>query len=332
MDLRSQVGPLARRIPSEISDGHEPGHSLSLDNGVREKPQRPSSSPRSTPGSNGHHLVGWRFDRRHRRVEQRGEPFHGGCGSKGHADHLGEPRGHNCGDDDGYHGQYHDDERHDRLGRVDEDHHVADDELVIDHRPGDDHDHGRPRGVEFARLGELGGVVTRVSGFARFRALGTTVVVGTADQERLSGAVVAVRAEIDACDQACSRFRPDSELSRLNDPGRTRMEQPASGWLCDALDASIYVAAQTGGLVDPTIGQCLVDLGYDRSFELLDTRPTCGVPRLARPRMAPDPVDRHRSAGVRPRPGCAWISGATAKALCADRAALAGSAVDRRAA
>jgi thiamine biosynthesis lipoprotein len=93
-----------------------------------------------------------------------------------------------------------------------------------------------------------------------------------------------------------------------------------SAWLCDALTTALDAAAATDGLVDPTVGQCLVDLGYDRSFELLDSaRP---LPVLASHvpawrKVTVDPRKRLVSvpAGVR------LDLGATAKALCADRGA-----------
>jgi len=41
---------------------------------------------------------------------------------------------------------------------------------------------------------------------------------------------------------------------------------------------------ETNGLVDPTIGRCLIDLGYDRSFEHLDaSRPVVVTAAHVRP-------------------------------------------------
>jgi thiamine biosynthesis lipoprotein len=167
--------------------------------------------------------------------------------------------------------------------------------------------------------------VTAAPAFTRFRGLGATAVVGCVEADRLAAAAEAVEAEIDACDRACSRFRPDSELSRLNDPSRDRAGQAASAWLCDALEAAVHVAGQTGGLVDPSIGQCLVDLGYDRSFDLLDPTGPVVVSASHVAAWGRIVVDRGRR----------WVSvpvgvrldlGASAKALCADRAAQAACA------
>ena len=50
----------------------------------------------------------------------------------------------------------------------------------------------------------------------RFAALGTHCAVGVADPGAGPAALRAVAAEIDACDRSSSRFRADSDLSRLN--------------------------------------------------------------------------------------------------------------------
>jgi len=168
--------------------------------------------------------------------------------------------------------------------------------------------------------------------FHRFRAFGTAAVVGVADPDRLAAAVDEVRDEIEACDLACSRFRPDSELSQLNDLGRLNHQgrrsapwQAASGWLCDALEVAVRAARDTGGLVDPTLGRSLVELGYDRSFEDLagDQPPRFVAAHV--PAWQDLLVDRSRLR-VQVPAGVVLDLGATAKALCADRAAARASA------
>ncbi len=52
-----------------------------------------------------------------------------------------------------------------------------------------------------------------------FGALGSTAVVGVVDVERLDAARAAVEEVVKAFDEACSRFREDSELERLNRAG-----------------------------------------------------------------------------------------------------------------
>jgi thiamine biosynthesis lipoprotein len=66
-----------------------------------------------------------------------------------------------------------------------------------------------------------------------------------------------------AVDQACSRFRTDSELSRLADRSGTVTVSPL---LAELVGTALDAARQTGGLVTPTLGNALRDLGYDRDW------------------------------------------------------------------
>ncbi|MBB6735030.1 FAD:protein FMN transferase [Cohnella zeiphila] len=82
-----------------------------------------------------------------------------------------------------------------------------------------------------------------------------------------------------------SRFRPDSELNRLNrSAGRPFM---ASALLFEALTAADACREETGGLFTPYLGGVLSSLGYDRSFEKL----TAGRPS---PDGEPDVSDSPR--------------------------------------
>jgi FAD:protein FMN transferase len=162
-----------------------------------------------------------------------------------------------------------------------------------------------------------------------FEALGTRAVVGVADPAASAAALSAVEAEIAACDRACSRFRPDSDLSRLN-AGAGR-PVPVSERLLDDLAAALRAARLTGGIVDPTVGRALVTLGYDRDFPLLDHLAGGGRGPLPPLAFTPVPgwqaveIDRvHLRARV---PARVTVDlGATAKARCADLAAGAASA------
>jgi thiamine biosynthesis lipoprotein len=157
-------------------------------------------------------------------------------------------------------------------------------------------------------------------GIVRFRGLGTLVVVGVTDPSRLQTAVEAARAELDACDRACSRFRADSELTTIN---RVSDGRPfsASEWLIDAVAVAAQAAAETAGLVDPTLGAQLVALGYDRSFDQLD--PEAGpLGVVAHHVEAWDAIAVDRPGRRLTIPaGVTLDLGATAKARCADRAA-----------
>ncbi|MBX6341332.1 MAG: hypothetical protein IRY97_02650, partial [Thermomicrobiaceae bacterium] len=61
---------------------------------------------------------------------------------------------------------------------------------------------------------------------ATFPALGSDVTVAVTDPARLDEVLAHVRHRVDAVDRALSRFRPDSELRRLE--ARLAQPQPAS--------------------------------------------------------------------------------------------------------
>ena len=65
-----------------------------------------------------------------------------------------------------------------------------------------------------------------------------------------------------------SRFRPDSELSRLNREGRVQ----AGPELLELVRLALAARARTGGRFDPTVLPALVAAGYDRSFETVARR------------------------------------------------------------
>jgi thiamine biosynthesis lipoprotein len=161
-----------------------------------------------------------------------------------------------------------------------------------------------------------------VSAGAKFPALGTTAVVVTEDQEALPGARAAVERELAAIDLACSRFRPDSELSRIN--AAAGRETPAGPLLLEALRIALRVAAATGGLVVPTVGRALRLAGYDRTFQVVVSRdPASFHARFERvPEVDTVELDERRGT-ILVREDVELDLGATAKALAADRAAAA---------
>jgi thiamine biosynthesis lipoprotein len=157
-----------------------------------------------------------------------------------------------------------------------------------------------------------------------FAALGTTALVATLDADSLDAARRAVARELAAIDAACSRFRSDSELSRVNAcPGRF---VEVGDVLCSALEAALDAAVGTDGLVDPTVGNSLLALGYRHDFSSVTPSPDAAfrvIPAGSFRDVELDVVSRR----VRVPLGVKLDLGATAKALAADRSAAAAAHV-----
>jgi thiamine biosynthesis lipoprotein len=155
---------------------------------------------------------------------------------------------------------------------------------------------------------------------AELAAFGGTAVVLTAGPGALDEALAVVREHVAAMDQACSRFRPDSELSRVNAAaGRPVV---VGELFARALETALRAAELTAGDVDPTCGAALVAAGYDRDFEQLRQAGVWGTVNGPRPGPGWRTV-RWDAANRRvtvPR-GTLLDFGATAKALAADLAA-----------
>jgi FAD:protein FMN transferase len=155
---------------------------------------------------------------------------------------------------------------------------------------------------------------------AEFRALGTGARVLTAQESALEAAVTVVERELERIDQACSRFRDDSELTRLN--RRSGGWVPVSPLLLTAIDAAVRVSRMTNGAVDPTMGRAIRILGYDRDFAHLRNEGPINID--IRPSSGAGVIEIDRAAHqVMVRGGHEIDLGATAKALAADRCARA---------
>ncbi|HZQ16995.1 MAG TPA: FAD:protein FMN transferase [Gaiellaceae bacterium] len=93
-----------------------------------------------------------------------------------------------------------------------------------------------------------------------FRAMGTTFEL------LLEGEPGAAFAEVEAgvarLEQMLTRFRPDSELSRLNARGAL----DASPELAEVAELSLAARLRTGGRFDPTVHDAILAAGYDRTF------------------------------------------------------------------
>jgi thiamine biosynthesis lipoprotein len=152
-----------------------------------------------------------------------------------------------------------------------------------------------------------------------FRAIGTTATVVVQDPSSAEAAERMLHAEIESIDLACSRFRCDSELEMVHAHAGTAVR--VSSLLFDALAASYDVAERTHGAVDPTVGNAIAALGYDKDLSEVQAHP-------AKPPAALRPVagftHLHLNSARRtvriPR-GVRLDLGSSAKAFAADRAA-----------
>jgi len=158
---------------------------------------------------------------------------------------------------------------------------------------------------------------------ASFSVFGTFGTLLVTDRSAMAVARGMLDRELRAIDLACSRFRPDSELTMLNQASGRRLA--VSPLLAEALAVALRAAAATDGDVDPTCGQSLVKLGYDRDFtELASRRRALAPPSWPVPAGAWQRVDLDQEALTVQVPAHVQIDlGATAKALAADRAARA---------
>ncbi|MGZ4310039.1 MAG: FAD:protein FMN transferase [Gaiellaceae bacterium] len=154
-----------------------------------------------------------------------------------------------------------------------------------------------------------------------FPALGTTALLCVAEADGLPAAHEVLEEELTAIDEACSRFREDSELVRLN-AAAGRGPVAVSPLLFEAIQVALAAAEESGGLVDPTVGRTLRLAGYDRRFATVKLRDGSTF----RPSFAPvpgwkqvelDPAERTVALAK----DVELDLGATAKALAADRIA-----------
>ena len=97
-----------------------------------------------------------------------------------------------------------------------------------------------------------------------FESMGCEIVVGGATGRE----VLRIEELVRERDARFSRFRPDSELNRVNGAGRAPVR--ISPDFEAMLRLAVGAAARTGGLVDPTLGQAIEAAGYDRDFSHLE--------------------------------------------------------------
>ena len=159
-----------------------------------------------------------------------------------------------------------------------------------------------------------------------WKALGTSVHVLSTHDDGLEAATTAVRDVLEDVDEAYSRFRADSELTRLNaNAGRTIRISPL---LATAIDAALRAARLTDGAVDPTIGRAIRVAGYDDDFSRIAAEDSQERGREMKLRAWRVPgwqgirLDRRLRTVWLPH-GVELDLGSTGKALAADLAATA---------
>ncbi len=149
--------------------------------------------------------------------------------------------------------------------------------------------------------------------------------VVVADPQHLAAAVQAVERVVAAIDATCSRFRDDSELTRLQG-GAGPHAGVVSPLLARALSTALRAAELTDGAVDPTVGGAVRTSGYDVDFDALQ-------PDGDALTLTVRPIPGWRSINLSPATrrleipaGVEIDLGATAKALAADDGAAAAQA------
>ena len=297
------------------------------EHGPIERGYGPAGQPPARPADV--QLDGRGPDRRHR--DGRGGPGPPGIadddsvpGNGGGVTGRGDRGGHD-GDPGGRRPAGHPLDRHHHRLRRDRDHHDPDGQRQNRCHPGQARPGGRGQLMAAGAAG-----TTRAAAWLRLpagddavavaerAALGTSTRVVVWPPGNLDPACAAVDDVLAALDLQASRFRPDSELSWLN-AARGGLFLLGDG-LAEAVGVALAAARWTGGLTDPTVGDALVSLGYDRDFAAIAEK---GEP----PRAAVPAPGWHlvRLDGplLRLPPGIRLDLGATAKGVGADRAVRA---------
>src|SRR5215469_5517455 len=105
--------------------------------------------------------------------------------------------------------------------------------------------------------------------FAAWPALGMLVQLVVTDPGQLDAARRLLEDDLAELDLACSRFRPDSELTAIANAARAAtgpVTITVSPLLAEAIAVALRAASLTDGDVDPTVGGVLSSLGYDADF------------------------------------------------------------------
>jgi len=96
----------------------------------------------------------------------------------------------------------------------------------------------------------------------QFRAMGTDIEL-LVDAAGAGEALAAAEGEFHRLEAILTRFRPESELSRLNEAGSL----DAGPDLLEVVRLALEARGRTDGRFDPTVHDAVVAAGYDRTFE-----------------------------------------------------------------
>jgi len=150
----------------------------------------------------------------------------------------------------------------------------------------------------------------------QWRRWSTSMQIILTEPDSLPVARKEVDAELDAVEEAASRFRPDSEINALSASAGRPTE--VSALLAELLAAALTAARRTDGDVDPTIGAAIIALGYDRAITALDHARSLDASVAIPASWSMVTLD---DRVVTVPPGVVLDLGATAKAIAADRCA-----------
>jgi FAD:protein FMN transferase len=154
-----------------------------------------------------------------------------------------------------------------------------------------------------------------------FRAMGSQIlaVVGGEDP-RGEAQLAQVPRWFEGWEERLSRFRPESELSRLNRSAGRAI--PVSQVLWDVIDASLEAARSSCGVVVPTVLEALRAAGYDRTWDEMETPEAELANEEAPPVTDWRRIERNpRAHSVRLPVGTSLDLGGIGKGWAADRAA-----------
>lgn len=157
------------------------------------------------------------------------------------------------------------------------------------------------------------------AGCAQWSVWGTVARIVVTEPARLDAATELVRAELAAVDEACSRFRTDSEV---RDVFRARGRPiTVSVRLAELVRAALDAAVDSDGDVDPTLGLVMSALGYDRDFAAITADASAVHPNVTVLPTADWRGVRLDGRELTVPTGVLLDLGATAKAWAADRCA-----------